>query len=165
MKKKINNFWSATKKIVKKSFDKDHKKVTYSVLGGIGAVVLVVILTIICINVFTDPDARLQKHLEKKLDKYAAVFWEDHYYDVIGKDEQEKKEFLERYSDNGISINLDNLSRNLKDKKDDIDKEFKNNQGKECDKVNTKVTFYPQDPYGKKNYKVKVELVCGFDKK
>ena len=33
---------------------------------------------------------------------------------------------------------------------------------KKCDKKNTRVIIYPQKPYGKTDYKVKIELDCGF---
>ena len=30
-----------------------------------------------------------------------------------------------------------------------------------CDKNKTKVIFYPEDPYGKTDYKIETELSCG----
>ena len=41
---------------------------------------------------------------------------------------------------------------------------FKNN-GKACNNKTTRAIIYPKSPYGKKDYKVEVELDCGFDKK
>ena len=33
----------------------------------------------------------------------------------------------------------------------------------ECDKTNSMVIIYPKEPYGKKDYRIDTNLVCGFE--
>lgn len=43
-------------------------------------------------------------------------FYEDFYYNQIGKNETERKVFLEKYKDIGIKVSLDNMLRSKKQK-------------------------------------------------
>lgn len=102
--------------------------------------------------------------LSNSLKELGVEFYEDFYYKQIGSDDKERKEFLEKYKDIGIKVNLDSLSRYKKDETDEILKQFVNKKTeKECDKTNSMVVIYPNDPYGQKDYKIDAILECGFE--
>ena len=141
-----------------KNFFKNKGKVFYIVI--IACVIAVGVIGITF--AFRNDD---QKNLTKELETLGAKFYEDFYYDHIGSNDEERSNFLSRYSTIGIKVDLDNLARTL-DNKDEILARFVNSKTKEdCNRTNTKVTIYPQDPYGKTNYKIEVTLDYGFDKK
>ncbi|CAM3739486.1 hypothetical protein ERUR111494_09065 [Erysipelothrix urinaevulpis] len=72
------------------------------------------------------------------------------------------KEFLERFSEAGIKVDLDNLSRFDDGKYEGLLQVLVNPKTKEsCDVNNTKAIIHPHAPFGKKDYKIDVELDCG----
>ena len=92
------------------------------------------------------------------------ICYENFYYDQVGTNDTEKKEFVKKYETIGIKVNLDNLSRLDSDNNKKIVDKFVNSKTKEeCDKINTRVIIYPKSPYEKTSYDIKTELVCGFD--
>lgn len=107
-----------------------------------------------------------EEKLTKKLESIGADFYENFYYDNVssGKSEEETKTFLERFTDIGIKINLDNLSRYNQGSKAEEIKAFVNDKTNiPCEINNTRAVIYPKDPYGKTDYEVKAELDCGFE--
>lgn len=106
-----------------------------------------------------------EEQLKEKLKEIGKSYYEDYYYVVIKKDEAEKKEVLQKYSDIGVHIDLDNLTRANEGKyKQDIEELFINSKTNEtCDRSKTKVHFYPESPYEKGSYRMEIELVCGFE--
>ena len=85
-------------------------------------------------------------------------------YKQIGDTKDAKAEFLAKFKDIGIKVNLDNLIRHNTEESDELKKEFVNSKTNEaCDTNNTKVVIYPKDPYGEKDYKIEVILECGFE--
>ena len=61
-------------------------------------------------------------------------------------------------------MSLDNLARYKKDESEEIIKKFVNSKtNHEWDKTNSMVIIYPKEPYGKKNYRIDTNLVCGFE--
>jgi hypothetical protein len=104
-----------------------------------------------------------EKELTKELKSLGTEFYEDFYYVQSGSTTKEKKEILEKYTDLGIKVSLDSLSRYKIDEKDEILAKFVNEKTNEsCDTTNSMVTIYPQSPYGKSDYKIETKLVCGF---
>ena len=139
----------------------------------IGSIVIVVALVGlgICLAMNNNKSVKGPKVLTEYLDEIGRDFYENFYYDQIGKDDQSRAAFVEKYKDIGFKFSIDNLSRwTTKDEAKDqkyakMISEFKNNEtGEECDKDKTMLILYPVSPYGKKNYTVEVELACGFDK-
>ena len=91
-------------------------------------------------------------------------FYENFYYEQVGSSADERSTLLSKFTDIGIKVDLDNLSRyNNGEFKDEISK-FKN-KNEDCNKTNTKVVIYPKSPYGKTDYTVSTELDCGFEEK
>lgn len=131
------------------------------VLIAIG-VILVIIIVVIVILVL--PKENVEQNLENSLKEMGQDFYENYYYDQTGTTDEEKADFLSRYATIGIKINLDNLGRYNSEVNQEKIAEFVNPDTNEsCDKENTRVIIYPKESYGKTDYDIEVELVCGFD--
>lgn len=131
-------------------------------------IVLVVLLGVLAVAVVVNGTGGNQEtKLNTKLKDIGTEFYEDFYYDQIvsGKTEEEVVEFLSRFSEIGIKVNLDNLSRFSEGKYSDLSNEFTNKKSKvACDINNTRALIFPKEPYGKKDHEVNAELDCGFEK-
>lgn len=124
---------------------------------------LILIIAIILIIIFNSKKSEEDK-LNDMLKELGVNFYENFYYDQVGTNDTERKEFVKKYETIGIKVNLDNLSRlNSDDSKKMVDKFVNSKTKKECDKSNTRVIIYPKTPYEKDSYDIKTELVCGFD--
>jgi N-acetyl-beta-hexosaminidase len=128
--------------------------------------IVVILAVVLGIVLFLTKDARLsdEEKLEKSLTTMGEEFYTDFYYTEISKNKtsQEVSEFLAKFQDVGIKVNLDNLSRYNDGANEDEIANFKNGDT-ECDKTNTRAVIYPKSPYGKNDYTIKAELDCGFD--
>lgn len=120
---------------------------------------LFVVGTIIFFVLFEKPKS--EDDLKNYLIKMGTDFYVDFYYEeqAKGKSEEELKQYLSKFTDTGIKISLKTLEDYSEENEKTIEK-FKNKK-KECDKQNTKVIIYPQDPYGKEDYSVEPLLECG----
>ncbi len=124
---------------------------------------LILIIAIILIIIFSSKKSEEDK-LNDMLKELGVNFYENFYYDQVGTNDTERKEFVKKYETIGIKVNLDNLSRlNSDESKKMVDKFVNSKTKKECDKSNTRVIIYPKTPYEKDSYDIKTELVCGFD--
>ena len=127
------------------------------------AVAIVLVAGIILLFVFNGGNQ--EKELTKELETVGRKFYEDFYYSQIGENDEERAKFLSKYSTIGIKVDLENLLRTVENKDEETAK-FKNKKTNEsCHMTNSKITIYPQDPYGKNDYKIDVVLDCGFEKK
>jgi len=130
-------------------------------------IVLIVVFAVVygCIKMFGG-SASQENKLTNSLKKMGEEFYTEYYYPEISKDKSsaEVTAVLEKFKDIGIKIDLDNLSRYNDGANEEEIAKFKNN-GKACNNKTTRAIIYPKSPYGKKDYKVEVELDCGFDKK
>lgn len=141
---------------------KINKKVVIMIISIIILVIFASIILFFTLNKSEDESLKLSSSLKD----LGIDFYENFYYKQIGKTDNERKEFLEKYKDIGIKISLDNLSRYKKDDMDDILKQFVNDKTKEeCDRNSSMVIIYPKDPYGQKDYTVDAILACGFEEK
>lgn len=131
------------------------------------AVIVVVLVAVVAVvgSVFLLNKGDNKKELEKSLEEMGRDFYENFYYDQIGGSADERTSLLSKFTTVGIKIDLDNLGRyNNGEYKDKIS-EFSNKKTKEkCSKTDTKVVVYPKSPFGKTDYKMEVELECGFEK-
>ena len=104
------------------------------------------------------------EQLTKSLKEMGVQFYEDFYYNQIGKNETERKVFLEKYKDIGIKVSLDNMLRSKKTETTDENNPFINKEtNEECNKNTSMVVIYPKEPYGKTDYSIDVILDCGFE--
>lgn len=151
-----------------KKFCKDNKK---AIMVGIG-VLLIVFLVIGGVSLFSKKGKdNTQKLLENRLRELAKEFYEVKYYpNLINQttnevmNDEEKKSFVERFKETGITIDLDSLARLFGEKKEAILEEFKN-EDKACNYENTKIMIKPKEPYGITSYDIEVSLDCGFTEK
>ncbi len=105
-----------------------------------------------------------EKALTAKLSELGINFYENFYYDQLGKTQEEKEETLKKFTDKGIKIDLDNLFRLNSEDSENLKSLFVNKKtGSSCDAKNTKVIIYPKEGYGKKDYKIETILECGFN--
>ena len=135
--------------------------------GAIVALVIGFIVVCACIFllvkfVFVKPS--LETNLNNSLKSMGESFYTEFYYTEISKNKSksEVSEFLEKFKDVGIKINLDNLERYNDGKNKEEIAKFKNDKGKACNKTTTQAVIYPKSPYGKSDYRVEAELDCGF---
>ncbi len=142
---------------------KDKKKLAIIIGAGVGVIVLIIVL-LLCFG--GKLNVTEEQKLEEKLQELGKGFYEDFYYKQVASDEEARTEFLKKYKDLGIKVNLDTLSRYKKEADSaKVLEPFVNSKTKEeCDKINTMVIVYPKEPYGQKDYRVDVKLVCGFEK-
>lgn len=130
-------------------------------VSSIVALVVIIVLFIVLNNP--------QKKLERYMKQLGKVYYEEVYFESFSKD-NERSEFLAKYTTLGIKTDLSNLVRAVASKEglpssEEILAKFVNKKtGKECNRTNTKVFFYPQEPYGKTNYRIDVQVECGYEK-
>ena len=106
--------------------------------------------------------------LKSDLERLGRDFYETYYYEQISKAyEGDKLEnFLSKYDSAGIKVNLDNLNRyptTTIDNKALIEGFINSKTDEPCDPTATKVSIYPEKPYGKSDYRLEISLSCGFD--
>ena len=125
----------------------------------------VVVVLIICLIIIL-PKGPSEKDLTKNMEKLGSFFYEQFYYPHQEETQQKNgvsmNDFLAPYSTTGFKVDLENIA-----KVSGVDKKLVNsmkNCKKECNKKNTFVTIYPKEPYGVKDYEIKVNLDCGFKK-
>lgn len=142
------------------------KKIKFNkkVLMLIGVILIAVIIVSLVLGLSKGKKSQ-KEILTSELEALGIDFYENFYYDQISSDEDERIEFLKKYKDIGIKINLDNLSRFKTDETKKILKKFVNDKTKkECDKTNSMVIIYPKKPYEKDSYSIDVVLDCGYEK-
>lgn len=128
----------------------------------IGGILLVLIITL---SLFIIKKDNQEEELTTILKELGSEFYEEFYYDKVGNNLGERKNFLEKYKDIGIKINLDNLSRyNSEKNKEKIEQFVNKKTNQECDKESTMVIIYPNEPYEKSSYNEEIKLICGFEK-
>lgn len=152
-----------TKKKVKKLKITKVLKNNKGFIGIVVGVAILIVLVVLGISLLGNNKSKL----EKELKEMGKNFYEEYYYDSLKNnfknDGDGFKEYLERYTEKGFTIDLDNLSR-IKVNDGKIE-DFVNSKTKEaCDVTSTNVVIIPKEGFGKKDYSIEVNLVCGFDK-
>ena len=115
-----------------------------SVLALFAGITLVAVLVSILLR-----GGNQEEKLSKKLETVGADFYENFYHSQISsnKTEEEVKEFLERFKEIGIKVDIDNLSRFDDKKYADLDKEFINKKDNIlCDVRNTRAVYILRNP-------------------
>jgi hypothetical protein len=144
------------------NFKKEGKLNVTKLVAFIVVAVVIVGAVIFGIKGVNNPE----KVLTAKLSELGTDFYENFYYDQLGKSQEEREETLKKFSDKGIKIDLDNLIRLNSDNSEDLKSIFVNKKtGSSCDAKSTKVIIYPKESYGKKDYKIETVLECGFKTK
>ncbi len=133
-------------------------------IAKICLIAVLLIIVFVVVFILTSYKVSLEDKLSKSLTNMGKEFYTDFYYKEISanKTSKEISDFLSRYKDMGIKINLDNLLKYNEEGNKNKIKEFKNEDGKECNKTNTKAIIYPKSPYGEKDFTIEIELDCEF---
>ena len=148
-----------TKPVETKKEAKCSKK-KFILIGSIVAgVIVLAVLIILCITVFFNKE----RITTKKVKSMGVDYYTNYLYDVLakGRDKKDLEKILVRYAGRGIKINLETLEKYDSGKYADEIKNLKSGK-KTCDKKNTMVIIYPEEPYNKTDYRVEIELDCGF---
>lgn len=135
-------------------------KKKFIVIGSIVAgVIILAVLIILCITVFFNKE----RIVTKKVKNMGKDYYTNYLYDTLAKNrkKEELNEILSKYAGRGIKVNLGTLEKYSSGKYKEEIKSLKSKK-KACDKTNTRAVIYPVEPYGKTDYKVEVELDCGF---
>lgn len=142
-----------------KDFFKNKKNI---IMVCAGVLVLVLVIVLLFVFVFNGTGNAKSK-METELKEMGKDFYENFYYDLVVKDHG--KDQISKFKDVGIKVDLDNLERYKSENSDKV-KDFVNPKTNEsCNKNETKVIIYPEDPYEKTNYRLEVKLSCGFEEK
>ena len=133
-----------------------NKKIVLIVLAA-------VVVIVVCLIIFGNKSN--EKELNSNMEKLGVFFYEDYYYPSQKKSQKDVKKYLAKFEKSGIKINLTNLSKISKVDQKLIDSMVNSKTDKKCDFDKSYVIIYPEKPFEKNNYKLDVDLVCGFDKK
>ena len=137
-----------------------NKKKLIAIIASAVVAVAGIIILIICL---CGPKSN-EKELKNNLKKLGAQFYEEFYYPTQEKSHKDIKEFIAKFVNTGIRVNLENIAKVSKVDKKLVDSMVNKKTKKECDKKLSYVVIKPQKPFGKTDYKVEVNLSCGFDK-
>ena len=105
-----------------------------------------------------------EKQLNANFTKLGKQFYEEFYYPSQEKSQEDVKAFVKKFEKTGIKINLENIAKISKVDKNLVDSMVNKKTKEKCDAKQSTVTIYPEKPYGKSNYKIEVNLECGFKK-
>ena len=128
----------------------------------IGVAVLVVAALVVGIILFLGRSN--EKELTTNLSKLGEQFYTEFYYPSQEKSQEDVTAFVKKFEKTGIKVNLENIAKVSKVDQTLVKGMINNKTKKECDKTASYVIIYPEKPYGKTNYKVEVNLECGFKK-
>ena len=120
------------------------KKNLYILIG----IVVVIILIILIFSLGGRKNIMSEATLEQKLEEVGKEYYS-------GLDDEQKKN-LANFSENGIRIDITNLEV-ISPLDEDVKKQLEKDN---CDLDNTKLVITPKEPYGVKDYDLKIELSC-----
>ena len=129
------------------------------------AIAVVVLILLVVGIIFLLSKRSNEEALTKNLESLGKTFYEEYYYPSQEKYQDDVKKFVGKFSDVGIKVNLENISKTSKADKELIDGMVNSKTKKKCDFEKSTVTIYPKKPFGKKDYKIEVNLDCGFESK
>lgn len=125
---------------------KDKNKLT------IGLVIIgVIIIGLIIFLLTRSGNKEPKKTLDESLNELGVAFYEEEYHPGV-----QNKNDLANFTTNGISIDLISLEV-LLPIPNDVKEQLND---KDCDFEKTKIKVYPKQPFGVKDYSLKVELAC-----
>ena len=130
------------------------------IIAGVAAIVVIGIVVALIIIL----GGNKEKKLNANLSALGKQFYEEFYYPSQAKSQDDVKAFVKKFEKTGIKINLENIAKISKVDQDLVKGMINSKTKAECDKKESTVTIYPEKPYGKSNYKIEVNLECGFKK-
>lgn len=122
-----------------------NKKILILLIG------IVILAIVIILSIFTFSKIDKENKREKEMKNLGKSFYEEIYYKQLVDSDIELKDFLSKYKENGIKFDLKTLVNY-----NDENKEFFDN----CNLEDSKITIYPEEPFEKDSYKIKLTLQC-----
>lgn len=98
-----------------------------------------------------------EQQLIKILEDLGKEWYEGYYYEALSYNETPREDFLKKFVDTGLKIDLSNLALHASD---GIEEKMARFENKNCDKEETKVIIYPQYPFGLRDYKIETKMQC-----
>ncbi len=147
-------------KVGVKEVKKEKKPINKKLIIGIAAgAVIIIVLVVLSITVFFNKE----RIITNKVKKMAYEYYSEYYYDSLkeGRKKEDFERIMDKYSGIGFKISLENIS-SIDNGKYKEEVESFGSKNKKCDKLNTRAIIYPEKPYSKKDYRIEVELDCGF---
>lgn len=155
MKEVIKNIKNGLNGVVKTV--KKNKAISIGILCGIVAIIISIGIGVSFSN---KSDETKQFTLNEQINELGSKWYEEKYYPGVMADETLKENFLEKFADIGIKVNLENLYRTVLDDSEESAKIKTRFEAKKCDLKNSKAIIYPQSPYGLNDYKIEANLEC-----
>ena len=148
------------KEVVKEEVKEVKKPINKKLIIGLAAgATIIIVLVILSITVFFNKE----RIITNKVKKMAYEYYSGYYYDSLkeGRKKEDFEKIMDKYSGIGFKISLENIS-SIDNGKYKEEVESFGSKNKKCDKLNTRAIIYPEKPYSKKDYRIEVELDCGF---
>jgi hypothetical protein len=148
------------KEVVKEEVKEVKKPINKKLIIGLAAgATIIIVLVILSITVFLNKE----RIITNKVKKMAYEYYSEYYYDSLkeGRKKEDFERIMDKYSGIGFKISLENIS-SIDNGKYKEEVESFGSKNKKCDKLNTRAIIYPEKPYSKKDYRIEVELDCGF---
>ena len=131
-------------------------------IGIIAGAAVVVIAIVVGLILFLNKSN--EKQLNANFTKLGKQFYEEFYYPSQEKSQEDVKAFVKKFEKTGIKVNLENIKKVSKVDQNLVKTMVNSKTKKDCDAKESYVIIYPEKPYGKTNYKIEVNLECGFKK-
>ena len=140
-----------------KVVENNNKKI---IMLAAGVIVIVLVIIGIVFGVKSCNKGNDEKKLTNNLISIGKTFYEEFYYPQMESIQDDVKDYMKKFENTGIKVNLANLSKVSK-----VDKKLVESLSKaKCDEEKTSVRITPKSPYGKTDYDIEAELECGSKK-
>lgn len=131
---------------------------------GIGLLVIIVLMLALVLSNFNKKEITEKERLTNYLEKKATNFYQNDYYSKVSEITEDMPTFLANFHEEGISMSINVLIDNGVITEDEAKENMKNKENDtRCDYDNTKAVIYPEEPYKKDSYKVRIQLDCGLE--
>lgn len=127
------------------------KKVEIIIAIVVGVLVLLGVSLLILIKTNWFKESLIKSELRKMTEEFYG-----YYYDDNNKDKK-ASEYLKQFKDTGLSITYGDLKIFLENR---TQKKYDSKKLEKCDVAKTKMTMYPESPYGKKDLRIEFEISC-----
>ena len=159
MKIEIKNKIQINNKLV---LTEKQKKIALYV--GIGLLVIIVLILALVLSNFNKKKVTEQERLTNYLENKATNFYQNDYYSQVSEITEVMPTLLANFQEEGISMSINVLIDNGVITEDEAKENMKNKDNDtKCDYDNTKAVIYPEEPYKKDSYKVRIQLDCGLE--
>lgn len=159
MKIEIKNKIQINNKLV---LTEKQKKIALYV--GISLLVIIVLILALVLSNFNKKKVTEQERLTNYLENKATNFYQNDYYSQVSEITEDMPTFLANFQEEGISMSINVLIDNGVITEDEAKENMKNKDNDtKCDYDNTKAVIYPEEPYKKDSYKVRIQLDCGLE--